>query len=702
MRSWVVNSSILVLIAAVLVGCGGGTPKPNNTVAQVRLLPDTLSIVAGDVAQIQASAVNSTNGVITTTFTFNSSNNALATVSPSGLVCGGVWDSSFITCKGTDSGGNPLAGTAVITASAGGVSSAPVQVAVHPSVTSITIDPVLPPGSCFSIKQTHAFVPHAFHNGTDITSLVGNFTWTPSVANVASIDANGLATALAPGLTGIIATLGSTTSPAANFKGCLPVQIRLHVNLSTDTSATLSAAGTAVIQADMVDENNVTTASAPVAIVSNNNTVASVAGTTLTGNTPGGAGLLAVCAPPNCGVGLNLPIYSNLFQVVVSSFSPATFVYATTSFAPPSGTTPTLIPIDTTKTVAGTAINLPGVANSLVFTPSGTKAYLGTSAGLASLDVATNTVTLVDPFVGKVLAISGDGNTVIESNAANDPGTGLPIEPDPAKQRVVIANFSTNSVQSLIVAGAVAASFTGDGFKAFIVSNNGNVSIFSPQLSLQTINIPGVNNDVATLSSGPFVFVANSTAGLQALGTCNNATQSINPTTTSTPQFVQSIRNADVFVAVNATGLDVETATVTPLTPQPITALNCTPNVSYSNQPINFGIGAFTAHQLLVPSNGLGGTNGSHIVVLPAGINKLLVAVPGSSADVVSLGAGATEPLSGGLTLDGNTAWIGMAGSNTVDRIDLTTNSDNLQIATSFKKSDNSAAPPNIVAVQPK
>src|SRR5262249_3127385 len=153
----------------------------------------------------------------------------------------------------------------------------------------------------------------------------------------------------------------------------------LHVNLDTATSATLNVGDTKVIQADMVDENNVTTASAPVTILSNNSKVAAVAGVTVTAGSPGGAGLIAVCSPPNCGAGLNLPIYSNLFQVAVNGSSPATNVYATTSFAPPSGTTPTMIPIDTSKTppAAGTAINLPGVPNSLVFAPSGSRAFMG-------------------------------------------------------------------------------------------------------------------------------------------------------------------------------------------------------------------------------------------------------------------------------------------------------------------------------------
>src|SRR5262249_43568805 len=212
-------------------------------------------------------------------------------------------------------------------------------------------------------------------------------------------------------------------------------------------------------------------------IVSNNSQIAQLSGVTLTAESPGGASLIAACVPPGCGAGLDIPIpiYSNIFSVMVTGSTPATTVYATSSFAPPSGTTPTLIPIDTSKSpiVAGTAINLPGTPNSLVFAPNGAKGYMGTSGGIAVLDTGTNTVSAIDPFVGKVLAVSPDGNTVILSNAALDPSTGNPIQPDVPSQRLVIL-IGGNSLQKLVLPGAIAASFTGDSSKAYIAVHSSN------------------------------------------------------------------------------------------------------------------------------------------------------------------------------------------------------------------------------------
>jgi hypothetical protein len=485
----------------------------------------------------------------------------------------------------------------------------------------------------------------------------------------------------------------------------MPVLIVLHINgdpagVPTE-NVVMNISDTKIVQADMVDEQGAVTPNAPVTILSNNSTVASITGTTLTAQSPGGAGLQAVCAPPTCGIGIGTPIYSNLFSIFVAGTSPnTTTVYATSTFPTVPGSSIPLIPIDASKTppVAGSTIFLPGFPNSLLFDRAGTNGYLGTSNGLASLDTATNVVTLVSPIpIGKVLAVSGDGNQVIVSNAAIDPSTGLPIDQFPSEQRVWVFDKVGNTITTFVVPGAVAANFDDDGFRAYIVASNGNVYVFSPFLTLQTFNIGGVNGDVTQLPSGPFVYVANS-AGLQSIATCNNAPQGINPPTNSSAiQFVKSVRDTNMFVAVDSPGLDVESVNTADLTPPTtITPTNCPGIVTYSNNFIDFGVGAFTAHQLLV------GSAGTHIAVLPAGINKVLTLLNGNTAGTVPLPAGATEPLNGSLTPDGATLWVGVAGTNTVDRINLNTNADEVQIPTAFKKADGSPAPPNLVVIRPK
>jgi hypothetical protein len=717
--------ALIVLFVWLMAGCGG-SKSANTTVAAVNVGASSLSMVAGEVVGLSASAVNSANASVPTTFTFHSSNTQIATISPAGNVCAGVWDSAFVVCNGSDAQGNPISGTAIITATAGGVTSGPVTVAVHPSITSVTIDPVTEP--CFSIAQTHQFVAHAFHNATEITNQIGNFSWSASSPSVANVDANGLATAHTPGITGVVASVGTTTSPAVFLKSCMPVLIVLHINgdpagVPTE-SAVMNVSDTKTVQADMVDELGAVTPNAPVTILSNNSTVASVSGTVLTAQSPGGAGLQAVCAPPTCGIGINTPIYSNLFSIFVSGTSPnTTTVYATSTFPNVPGSSITLIPIDASKTppVAGSPIFLPGFPNSLLFDRAGATGYIGTSNGLASLNTSSNVVTLVSPVpIGKVLAVSADGNQVIISNAANDPSTGQPIDPFPSEQRVWVFNKSGNTITTFVVPGAVAAAFDDDGFRAYVVGkgdingdpnsnppippNAGNLAVFSPVLTLvkQTIPIGGNNvfKDVTTLASGPFVYAIDS-GGLKAIATCNNAIQSTAPPTNSSNlQFVQSVRDTNTLVAVDSSGLDIESVNTADLTPPlTITPANCPGIVNYSNNFLDFGVGAFTARQLLV------GSAGTHIAVLPAGLNRVLTAVNTNnvfSAATVPLPAGATEALNGSLTPDGATLWVGVAGTNTVDRINLNTNADEVQIPTAFKKADGSPAPPNLVVIKPK
>ncbi|HEY4677519.1 MAG TPA: hypothetical protein VIJ01_10175, partial [Candidatus Angelobacter sp.] len=75
--------AFIVLFVSLMAGCGG-SKSANNTVAAVKLAPASLSMVAGNVVAVSVSAVNSANSVVSTTFTFNSTNTSIATVSPQG------------------------------------------------------------------------------------------------------------------------------------------------------------------------------------------------------------------------------------------------------------------------------------------------------------------------------------------------------------------------------------------------------------------------------------------------------------------------------------------------------------------------------------------------------------------------------------------------------------------------------------------
>ncbi|HEX2327489.1 MAG TPA: hypothetical protein VHN74_02110 [Candidatus Angelobacter sp.] len=682
---------VLILLTATigLAGCGGSSSN-KNAVAQVTVSQTDVSLVAGDVSTpLAPKALNSAGGPVTTTFTFNTSNPALVTVSPSGLICAGIWDSTFVTCNPAS-----LVGQAVVTASAAGVSSAPVNVSVHQSVTSIQIDPatLIAPGSCISNKQTHQFTAKALHNGTDITSQVGQINWTSTDFSVVGIDSNGLATAGSSGQAGIVANVGNTTSTSVPFRTCMPTTIRLHVQNDTPgnltTSATLNVNDTRVLQADWADENGVLTNAAPVSFTTTSGQVVSLSGasgvTTITGQSPGGAIIVASCSPPSCGNGILQPVYSNPFKVTVAGTSPnTTTVWAASTTA---AATSNIVPIDISKSppVLGTAINLPGTPNSIVFNLTGTRAFIGTSGGLASLDPVGNAVTTIDVnTTGKVLAVSPDATKVILSNALS-----VPLA---ANQRLFIFDATNNTIQTFIKPGVVSAAFTTDGFKAFISATDGHVYVYSPFISLQTLTDAGAPDAATVLPSGPLAFIGNG-GGIDAFAVCNNSPQT-SPPTSGAPQILGNIPNANQIVSLTSTSLDIISAT-----PADAASGFCPQTASYSLQTINFGVGSLGSFSPNDAGRLLIGSNGAHIAVLPHQ-KRILVAIPGGGPGVINLAGNGTEAFSGGLTLDGNTAWVGVAGSNDVHRINLLSSADDFQINPNV---NGNGAPPDLVAIRPK
>src|SRR5208337_1322308 len=94
----VVGALLAVISLALLAACGGSaTATP--VVASIILNPTTLSLNEGGVGSISASATNSAGTYIAADITFTSSNPAIASVSSGGLICGGVWDATFVNCN---------------------------------------------------------------------------------------------------------------------------------------------------------------------------------------------------------------------------------------------------------------------------------------------------------------------------------------------------------------------------------------------------------------------------------------------------------------------------------------------------------------------------------------------------------------------------------------------------------------------------
>ena len=124
------------------------------------------------------------------------------------------------------------------------------------------------------------------------------------------------------------------------------------------TDFTLNVAATKTLGATITDTlgQPITSAGAlffALQFSSSNSFIASVAaGGVVTAVGPGKATIVGSCTPPKCNPGANLASYSNVVTVSVNGTNSPT-VYA----AAKNGTS--IIPIDSTTNVAGTAITIP-------------------------------------------------------------------------------------------------------------------------------------------------------------------------------------------------------------------------------------------------------------------------------------------------------------------------------------------------------
>jgi Big-like domain-containing protein len=643
-----IYAAIAVVLIILLAGCGGSsssTTTPNT----ITPTPSSLSLNLGDVASISAFVTDSKgNGVANPpAFTYSSSNTAVATVSTAGAVCAGKWDANFIVCDIT--GVQP--GTANITVTSGtAVATVPVNTHLH--VDRVTVSPSLV--NCVSSSQTQQLTAKAFSNGLDITSTVGPFKWSTLSVDVGTVDSNGLVTGRTPGQTGIVASVSAVNSAAVPWTTCPVQSIQLHLTTGPDTTFALGSAGATIsLAADVVDSHGVSV-SPPLTWSSSQPAVATVNQSALVTAVAAGTTSISASCAVSCNIGL-AGEYSNAVTGTVAGTS------ATTVYATGTGTT-SLVPIDSGTNAAGAAITLPATPNSFLFNRSGSTAYMGGSTALMVLDAATNTVTQNTGVVGTVLAVSPDSNRVIVAGSNTlwvlGVGSGVGTETSP-------------------IASASAADFTPDSRGAYIVAGN-TLYAWTPG-SFRAVPLGGATNDVKFLPNGAFAYFAGGASGpaVTARAACDNSLGDSIPTVAA-PTFVSPLPNAGTVLAVESPGIDVITVNST--------RVGCPPPLSDGLTRVNLGVGAFTARQLIVL------TDGSKAFVT-SDLGQLLGLTTATSTPFAIPLANSASAFTGGATLDGTKLYVG-GSDNNIHRIDVAGGSDAQQISVSFK--------PDLVAVRPK
>lgn len=687
----------VISLTVILPGCGSSNAGQEfGTPAHVTINPSSaISLDLGTTQAFTASTTNFSGHVINQPVSYHSTNTSVVTVANNGQACAGSWDSLAAPQVCTPGS----VGVAQVTAAAVGAVSSPVTIYVHQHIDSVTIKEIPPPPpqpppttTCISKGSTAYYQASAFSRGADITSTVGQFTWQATSGLVASVSnavstlgnrVDGVSlnqvqvTAKTPGLTQLFASVASVNSIPLSFYTCPVESIALTIDGVSGNSFTVVGSGTKTVTPIVTDVNKVVITDIPLTWSGTSPNAAKVSGSTLTGvgtinlMHPGSTSAVASCTPPTCNIGLtpadpNYPtgvIYAENAITATATTSSATeqgqIVWVSTTDCSAPGNAGTncitgIVPITSPNNVVGNVSILPATPNSfkLAVAPGtgGTPVltgFLGTDSSLqgtrglmvARLNSTTASVTQFPSVIGKVLAVSPDAKKVIVSDTLDTPN------------QVYVFDTSTNSAVNLAITGAVAADFSPDSLKAFIVANNGTAStlyVYSVIDALQTIPLSSSNpvNDVTFLAQGAFAYIAGGTAsGLTVGRTCDNAI--LNPVTTpATPAIIKTLPNATQILGLQPPLIDV----INVLPPLPITG--CQPTINNSVQSFNLGQSTFTPKQLLVAPDG------TKAYIVSSNLPSILVFdVTNQISSAIPLN-GNTAPLQAALTLDGNLLYV--------------------------------------------
>jgi len=509
--------------------------------------------------------------------------------SGSGSACAGTWDPTATICSPGTSGIATV--QAVINGIYSAPTFVYVHQHID-SVQVSPLTALGPPQyECFSQGQTWGYQAIAYSQiggqNVDISNTVGPISWSSSNAGVVTAtpvvspsQPNVLnqvqVTAKAPGITQLFATVSGTTSNPYPYATCLIKAIYLQIggqgeagnSITVDNGAAVSITATAVDTLYGI-ANTTPLPSPPLTWSTTNPEVAAFSSTTnSTGsnnatarNNLGGATLTASCTPPTCNIGLpgvtpsgaivpSLPIYASdgvlpngtngygtISVDVTSTTKVPTYTAwaATTGCQDAPGCTSALFSMAPGVVPIGSIVNLPRTPNSMMFNHvSSARVYLGSDQGLMYVDVtgARPQAAMVSvsstpcnvSLCGKVLTISNDGKLVVVSDTVSTPS------------QVYIYNGSTTTTSTapvdLILSNAgetaTAAAFSPDQLKIFILTNLGNMYIYSTVDALTSVSTFAPGTDVEFSADGSFAYVAGAPASsgapanaVSAFSTCS-------------------------------------------------------------------------------------------------------------------------------------------------------------------------------------
>jgi len=410
-----------------------------------------------------------------------------------------------------------------------------------------------------------------------------DYTWSVADSTVAAAGIYGSVAGRNPGVTSVYAKLNGTVSTPLTFATCPPAGITLASSGYTKGAA---APPYSTADLDSLDKGSLEylTASQPLSIVDTNGNplhpfdldgvaldtlqLSFLSSNRLIGSltaiqpftaqftaTTSGRSILSVnCTPPACNpsvadfaspspsggfvsaeaAGFGYPIYSNLIGATVTGTTASTVLVTGTQFACAAtltcvgSTTPqphALYTFDTESLALTHTISLANLPNSLVVAPSGTTAYVGSSAGLMVINLSTFESALqvypiagglsTDVVTGVVLGVSPDSRYVLLSDVAN----GLVF---------LIDTTGTKNATRFSIPNIHAVTFAADLSNFWIAGDNG-VYVYQSDTFVQTAASANKGSVAALAWAADGLSYFASGAQLNDYTTCNDQNNSQNP-----------------------------------------------------------------------------------------------------------------------------------------------------------------------------
>lgn len=547
-----------------------------------------------------------------------------------------------------------------------------------------------------------------------------------------------------PGQTSVIASAAGVSGQPYYFETCLVQCINLNVSASGEYTGQTSfvadaKGGTETITATAVDVQGCIvpkppltwTSSQPASVAAGSSTTGCAAGSTcsLSLKQPGAAVVTASCSPPTCNIGFPLnpsgfptgsiyipqPVYPvTAISGLVTGATSATSVLATSQDCSSNvlcGVA--LYDVSTSKNIAASPSSLPTPPNSLIFDPAGDKAYMGSAYG-AFLITASNLgssatspytalpapATTLGQVTGRVLAVSPTGNQAIFADNVSTPNQVYVVTTSTSTSSPTTGTSPTGGTTTTSSAGAttplninsaIAAAFSPDGLKVFILGDGGNtLYIYSSLQALLTFPLTAPANAIAFSSSGSFALLSGGAApsNLAIYNNCNNSTATLPFTGAglpSTPIFLKMIppgnvlmgnaaipqvletAGLDFFFGVDNTGIDIiatnasqgpPNAPFSTICPQPVVIGHTPLNLPF--EPTHIDIGQGTFH----PINFFVSPDATLVYIVTSDLGVLVYSFNTQSVTAAIPLNGGAAPIAADMTVDG--VFLYVAGTDNV------------------------------------